>query len=46
VELLHLPGLNHLLVPAATGEVSEYAGLKDKKIAPAAATAIVDWLKK
>jgi pimeloyl-ACP methyl ester carboxylesterase len=46
VELLHLPGLNHLLVPATTGEASEYAALKDKKVAPAVSTAIVDWLKK
>ncbi len=46
VELLHLPGLNHLLVPATTGEVSEYGGLKDKKVAPAVTTAIIDWLKK
>jgi pimeloyl-ACP methyl ester carboxylesterase len=46
VELLHLPGLNHLLVPATTGEVSEYSALKDKKVAPSVTTAIVDWLKK
>lgn len=46
VELLHLTGLNHLLVPATTGEVSEYAGLKDKKVAPAVATAMAEWLKK
>ena len=46
VELLHLTGLNHLLVPATTGEVSEYAGLKDKKVAPAVATAVAEWLKK
>jgi pimeloyl-ACP methyl ester carboxylesterase len=46
VELLHLPGLNHLLVPATSGEVSEYAGLKDKKVAPAVTAAIIDWLKK
>jgi pimeloyl-ACP methyl ester carboxylesterase len=46
VELLHLPGLNHLLVPATTGEVSEYSALKDKKVAPAVSTAMADWLKK
>ncbi len=46
VELLHLPGINHLLVPAATGAVSEYRGLKDKTVSPAVSKAIADWLKK
>ena len=46
VELVHLPGINHLLVPAETGEVSEYPVLKDKTVTPAVAKAIVDWLKK
>jgi pimeloyl-ACP methyl ester carboxylesterase len=46
VELLHLPGINHLLVPATTGEVSEYGALKEKTVTPAVATAIADWLKK
>ena len=46
VELLHLPGINHLLVPAATGEASEYADLKDKTVTPAVGKAIADWLKK
>lgn len=46
VELLHLPGLNHLLVPATTGEVSEYTSLTEKKVAPAVSTAMVEWLKK
>ena len=32
VELVHLPGVNHLLVRATTGEVSEYPHLKDKTI--------------
>ncbi len=45
VELIHLPGINHLLVPAETGEVSEYPGLKDKTVTPAVSKAIVDWLK-
>ncbi|MEP6914034.1 MAG: alpha/beta fold hydrolase [Acidobacteriota bacterium] len=46
VELLHLPGINHLLVPATTGEVSEYDGLVDKTVTPTVAKAIVDWLRK
>ncbi|MBA2303315.1 MAG: alpha/beta fold hydrolase [Acidobacteria bacterium] len=33
VDVVHLPGLNHLLVPATTGNVAEYPTLKDKKIA-------------
>jgi pimeloyl-ACP methyl ester carboxylesterase len=45
VELVHLPGINHLLVPAETGEVSEYPGLKEKTVTPAIVKAIVDWLK-
>ena len=43
---VHLPAINHLLVPAVTGEVSEYAGLKDKTVTPAVAKAIADWLSK
>lgn len=46
VEVLHLPGINHLLVPASTGAVSEYGGLRDKTVTPAVAKAIADWLKK
>lgn len=46
VELVHLPGVNHLLVPAATGEVSEYSSLTEKTVVPAVAAAIADWLKK
>ncbi len=46
VELVHLPGINHLLTPAQTGEVPEYGSLPEKTITPAVATAIADWLKK
>ena len=45
-EVLHLPGINHLLTPAKTGDVSEYSSLPDKEITPAVAKAITDWLKK
>jgi hypothetical protein len=44
VEVVHLPGLNHLFVPAATGEVSEYGSLKEKAISPEVARTIADWL--
>ena len=44
VKVVKVPGINHLLVPAATGEVDEYATLADKHISPAVAAAIVEWL--
>lgn len=46
VEVKHLPGLNHLLVPAKTGEVSEYAGLPEKTIGAGVAETIASWLGK
>ena len=46
VEVVHLAGVNHLLVPATTGEIKEYAELKQKSISPEVASAIVAWLKK
>jgi pimeloyl-ACP methyl ester carboxylesterase len=46
VDVVHLPGVNHLLVKAKTGEVSEYADLPDKRISPDVATTIADWLKR
>ena len=46
VEVLHLPGINHLLVPAKTGDVSEYVSLADKNVTPEVAKAIVDWLRR
>jgi pimeloyl-ACP methyl ester carboxylesterase len=46
VEVVRLPGVNHLLARAETGEVSEYGALPDKSVTPAAAKAMVEWLKK
>jgi pimeloyl-ACP methyl ester carboxylesterase len=46
VDVVRLPGINHLLVPAVTGEFDEYASLKDKNVSEAVSTAITDWLKK
>lgn len=40
-----VPGINHLLVPARTGEVAEYASLTDAQVSPDVARQIVDWLK-
>lgn len=45
-ELVKVPGINHLLVPAKTGEVDEYASLKGEHVSPAVTKAIVDWAKK
>lgn len=44
VELTQLPGVNHLLVPAETGHVSEYGSLEGKAISPEVATTIARWL--
>jgi len=46
VEVVKVPGVNHLLLPANTGEVDEYASLPDKRVSPAIAAAIVAWLQK
>lgn len=46
VDVVRVPGVNHLLVPAQTGEVDEYGSLKDKHVSPAVTSAVVNWLKK
>ncbi len=46
VEVVHIPGVNHLLVPATTGEVAEYVQLKDTSISAKVAAGIVEWVKK
>lgn len=45
-ELVTIPAINHLLVPAETGEVGEYPFLKQKTISPQVAQRIADWLAK
>lgn len=45
-ELVHLPGINHLLVRAKTGEVNEYDNLPEKTVAPEVARTIADFLKR
>jgi alpha-beta hydrolase superfamily lysophospholipase len=44
VQVARIPGINHLLVPAATGEVEEYGSLKDRTVSPAVSSAIATWL--
>lgn len=46
VELVRLPAVNHLLVKATTGEVVEYAELKEKAVVPEVAARMAEWLKK
>ena len=46
VEVVHLPGVNHLLVRASTGEVAEYAELKDKTVVPDVAVKIAEFLRR
>jgi len=46
VDVVKVPGVNHLLALAVTGEVDEYGTLPDKHISPAVSSAVVEWLKK
>jgi fermentation-respiration switch protein FrsA (DUF1100 family) len=44
VEVVTVPGVNHLLVTARTGEVAEYASLAGRDVATAATSALALWL--
>jgi hypothetical protein len=46
VAVVTIPGINHLLVPAKTGQPDEYTQLPDPKVSPEVPAAIVDWLVK
>jgi pimeloyl-ACP methyl ester carboxylesterase len=46
VEVAKVPGVNHLLVAAKTGEVDEYVALPERKISAAAASAVTTWMTK
>jgi pimeloyl-ACP methyl ester carboxylesterase len=46
VEVVKVPAVNHLLVPATTGEADEYGALKDRQVSQQVTEAIVAWLKK
>jgi pimeloyl-ACP methyl ester carboxylesterase len=46
VEVVKVPGINHLLVPAMTGEADEYSTLKDRQVSPVVANAVASWLQK
>jgi uncharacterized protein len=46
VEKVRVPGVNHLLVPATTGELEEYGRLTDRHVSTAITQPLVSWLKK
>jgi dipeptidyl aminopeptidase/acylaminoacyl peptidase len=46
VALVTVRGVNHLLIPAFTGKVAEYATLADRVVSKDVTTAVVDWLTK
>ncbi len=46
VTVAHIPGVNHLLVPATTGESNEYSRLTDKNVSKEVLGAMVGWLGK
>jgi hypothetical protein len=45
-DLVALPGVNHLLVPATAGEVDEFPSLSGKRIDETATSAIAAWMAK
>jgi uncharacterized protein len=46
VELVTVRGVNHLLVPATTGEISEYNSLPDRNVSSDVTEVIVEWMSK
>ena len=46
IELVIVRGINHLLVPAITGEVSEYGTLPDRHVSKDVTGAVTNWLTK
>ncbi len=41
-----VPGVNHLLAPATTGEIAEYGTLPERNVSPAVVSEITGWLRK
>jgi fermentation-respiration switch protein FrsA (DUF1100 family) len=46
VEVAVVRGVNHLLIPAFTGEVTEYASLTDRNVSKDVSGALTAWLTK
>ena len=44
VDVVEAAGVNHLLVPAVTGDVAEYDTLPDRQVAPGVAEALIAWI--
>jgi pimeloyl-ACP methyl ester carboxylesterase len=44
-DLVVVPGVNHLLVPASTGEVDEYAQLAGREVSKDVTSRIAEWLQ-
>jgi pimeloyl-ACP methyl ester carboxylesterase len=45
VQVVKVPAVNHLLVPATTGEADEYAKLSAARVSPGVTSALVAWLQ-
>jgi hypothetical protein len=45
VEVRVIEGVNHLLVPAKTGEMDEYPNLEEKNVSRKVIDAVIEWLK-
>jgi pimeloyl-ACP methyl ester carboxylesterase len=45
-DTVKLPGINHLLVEAETGDIEEYPRLAGKRVSPEVAKTVIDWLGK
>lgn len=46
IEVVVVRGVNHLLVPATTGEMTEYATLTDASVSPEVTMTVTGWLTK
>ena len=44
VAVARIPDVNHILLPAVTGDADEYASLDDRDVSVVAKTAITEWL--
>ena len=45
-DFVQLPGVNHLLARAATGDVAEYGTLPERSVSPEAILEMTSWLSK
>ena len=46
VEVVSVRGVNHLLIPATSGDVDEYGSLTDRNLSPDITAAVTAWLAK